>query len=86
MSNPCVCISNDILPARATLWAGDELISEPLIRTIGEVLPQTMPYAEAVETIKKKGIASADTVIKKLGYAVKWSGLDPADAMVYKTK
>ena len=45
-----------------------------------------MPYAEAVTAIKQKGITSADTVIKKLGYAVKWSGLDPDSATISRIK
>jgi predicted nuclease of restriction endonuclease-like RecB superfamily len=73
-------------PPDGYLWAGDELISDRLLREIEDVLPQTMPYAEAVTAIKQKGITSADTVIKKLGYAVKWSGLDPDSAMINKIK
>jgi len=53
---------------------------------IGDVLQQTMPYAEAVAAIRQKGITSADTVIKKLGYAVKWSGLDPESATISRIK
>ncbi len=45
-----------------------------------------MPYAEAVTAIRKKGIMSADTVIQKLGYAVKWGGLDPDNATIHKIK
>jgi uncharacterized protein len=61
-------------PPEGYFRAGDELISERLLREIGDILPQTMPYAEAVTAIKNKGILSADTVIQKLGYAVKWGG------------
>ncbi|HEY3272862.1 MAG TPA: DUF790 family protein [Methanocella sp.] len=73
-------------PPAGYQWAGDELISEGLLRTIRDALPQTMPYAEAVAAIKQKGITSADTVIKKLGYAVKWSGLDPESAVISRVK
>jgi hypothetical protein len=31
-------------------------------------------------------VTAVDTVIQLLGYAVKWSGLDPDSAMIYKTK
>lgn len=71
-------------PPSGYLWAGDELISERLLLEIGAAMSQTMPYAEAVMAIKNKGIMSADTVIKKLGYAVKWGGLDPDNATIHK--
>ncbi len=73
-------------PPDGYFTAGDEMISEKMLREIEAVLPETMPYAEAVAAVKQKGIASADTVIKKLGYAVKWSGLDPDSATIYKIK
>jgi uncharacterized protein len=73
-------------PPDSYVQAGDELISERLLREVGDVLPQTMPYAEAVAAIKQKGIQSADTVIKKLGYTVKWGGLDPDNATIHKIK
>lgn len=66
--------------------AGDELISDGLLRELRGELPETMPYAAAVAAIRKKGVNAADTVIKMLGYAVKWSGLDPDSAVVYRTK
>jgi hypothetical protein len=66
--------------------AGDELISDKVLREIEGILPKTMPYAEAVAAIKKKGVSSADAVIKKLGYTVKWSGLDPDSAVLSKVK
>jgi hypothetical protein len=73
-------------PPDGYFTAGDELISEKLLHEIEGILPQTMPYAEAIVTVKHKGISSADAVIKKLGYAVKWSGLDPESAVIHKMK
>ena len=73
-------------PPDGYIPAGDELISERLLREIEVVLLPTMPYAEAVAAIKQRGITAADTVIKKLGYAVKWSGLDPDSAVIQKIK
>jgi hypothetical protein len=73
-------------PPGGYIPAGDELISERLLREIDVVLLPTMPYAEAVVAIKQRGVTAADTVIKKLGYAVKWSGLDPDSAVIQKIK
>ncbi|MGA9141799.1 MAG: DUF790 family protein [Methanocella sp.] len=73
-------------PPSGYVEAGDELISEGLLHEIEKTLPEAMPYAEAVAAVKNKGIIAADTVIQLLGYAVKWGGLDPDNAMIYKVK
>jgi predicted nuclease of restriction endonuclease-like RecB superfamily len=64
--------------------AGDELLSDDIIDLIRKALPQKMPYSEAATIICSRGVAAADPVLKLLGYTVKWSGLDPEDAVVYR--
>lgn len=66
--------------------AGDELISNSLIGELQAELPGSIPYADAVAIIRRKGITAADTVIKLLGYTVRWSGLDPDSAVIYRAK
>jgi len=65
--------------------AGDELISDALMDIVQKALPEKMPYSDASALIRSKGIAAADPVLKHLGYTVKWSGLDPDDAVVYRS-
>ncbi|HTY89662.1 MAG TPA: DUF790 family protein [Methanocella sp.] len=64
--------------------AGDELLSDGMLDALRKVLPAKMPYTEASATIRSKGVAAADPVLKLLGYTVKWSGLNPEDAIVYR--
>jgi len=49
-------------------------------------MPGTLRYAEATALIRSKGITAVDPVLKLLGYTVKWSGLDPDDAVAYKAE
>jgi len=49
-------------------------------------MTSTMRYADAAARIRSAGITAVDPVLKLLGYTVKWSGLDPEDAMVYKAE
>ncbi len=65
--------------------AGDELLSVGLMDIIRKALPEKMPYSDASALIRSKGVAAADPVLKHLGYVVKWSGLDPEDAVVYRS-
>ena len=64
--------------------AGDELVSDSVIAALRASMPEKMLYSEAFGLIGAKGVKSADPVLKILGYAVKWSGLDPDGATVYK--
>jgi predicted nuclease of restriction endonuclease-like RecB superfamily len=73
-------------PPAGYIEARDELISRNLLGELGKILPSAMPYAEAVATIRKKGITAADTVIQALGYSVRWGGIDPDSAVIYKGK
>ncbi len=66
--------------------AGDELLSSKTIETIKRALPGTMPYSDAASLIRSKGVTAVDPVLKLLGYTVKWSGLDPESAVIYKAK
>lgn len=65
------------------MLAGDELVSDSLLDKVRKTLPGKMPYSEASAKIRSMGVTAADPVLKILGYTVKWSGLDPDDAMVY---
>ncbi len=66
--------------------AGDELLSSNILETLRKSLPVTMPYSEASSHIRSMGVAAVDPVLKLLGYTVKWSGLDPESAVIYKAK
>lgn len=70
----------------AYVISGDQLISERLLDDIAGLLKNTMPYSEASALIKSKGIAAIDPILKQLGYTVKWSGLDPESAVIYRAK
>ncbi|OPY27843.1 MAG: hypothetical protein A4E28_01807 [Methanocella sp. PtaU1.Bin125] len=73
-------------PPSGYVAAGDELVSESRLREIEKALRPSMQYAEAVAVVKSKGVTAADTIIQLLGYAVKWGGLDPDNAMIFKVK
>lgn len=64
--------------------AGDELIADGVIKGLGASMPEKMQYSDALAMIRSKGVNSVDTVLKILGYTVKWSGLDPENATVYR--
>ncbi len=66
--------------------AGDELLSSNVLEALRKSMPGTMRYAEASALIRSKGVTAVDPVLKLLGYTVKWSGLDPEDAVVYKVE
>ena len=65
--------------------AGDELLSSATLEALQRSIPQTMPYSEASSLIRSKGVTAVDPILKMLGYTVKWSGLDPDGAVIYKT-
>jgi hypothetical protein len=65
--------------------AGDELLADGVLEAISKSLSMKMPYSGASAAIRSKGVSAVDPVLKLLGYTVKWSGLDPEDATVYKT-
>lgn len=62
--------------------AGDELVSDAMLKTLRDTMPKSMKYSEVVALLRAKGITSVDPVLKLLGYTVKWSGLDPEGATV----
>jgi len=64
----------------------EELVSSDLLSDLRSVLPRSIPYAEAVDLIRRNGISSYDAVLQALGYSVKWNGLDPDSAVVYQDK
>jgi hypothetical protein len=65
--------------------AGNELLSSGVLEALRKSMPGTMRYAEAAALVRSKDIMAVDPVLKLLGYTVKWSGLDPENAVVYKT-
>jgi len=65
---------------------GDELVSAEVLADIERSLPRTMPYAEASALIRSKGVGAVDPALKLLGYTVKWSGLDPESAVIYRAE
>jgi predicted nuclease of restriction endonuclease-like RecB superfamily len=66
--------------------AGNELLSHDVLEALKKSMPGTMRYAEASAVIRSKGVEAVDPVLKLLGFTVKWSGLDPEDAVVYKVE
>ncbi|BAI61831.1 conserved hypothetical protein [Methanocella paludicola SANAE] len=64
--------------------AGDELLSDGLLRSIRTSLSAKMPYSQASAQIRSKSVTAVDPVLNILGYTVKWSGLDPENAVIYK--
>lgn len=66
--------------------AGDELLSANMLEILSKSMPVTMRYSEASAFIRSKGVTAVDPVLKLLGYTVKWSGLDPGDAIAYKAE
>ncbi|HMK45079.1 MAG TPA: DUF790 family protein [Methanocella sp.] len=76
----------EINPPVGYLVTNEELISEVIIGGLRRTLPSRMPYTEAVKSIGQEGITSVDAIIQALGYTVKWSGLDPDGAIIYRAK
>lgn len=68
----------------AYVLSGSQLVSRRLLEGLAGALPSEMPYAEASAAIRSRGIAAVDPVLKFLGYTVRWSGIDPENAMVRK--
>jgi hypothetical protein len=75
-------LEEKVMPGYSVI--GDQIVKENIIENIKGELKNLMPYNEAVIIISSKGILSADAVIKSLGYIVKWAGLDPESAILYK--
>jgi len=73
-------------PPEGYMITKEELISEKILIGLRATLPEKMLYGVAVNAIREKGITAVDAVIQALGYSVKWSGLDPDSATVYKAK
>jgi predicted nuclease of restriction endonuclease-like RecB superfamily len=73
-------------PPAGYITTKDELISDKILAELRTTLPNSMPYGEAVKVIRLRGITSVDAIIQALGYSVKWSGLDPDSATVYRPK
>jgi hypothetical protein len=65
---------------------GDELISLKMLNNLESSLPRSMPYSDASALIRSKGVNAVDPVLKLLGYSVKWSGLDPESAVIFKAE
>lgn len=64
--------------------AGEEMVKESIIKELEAAMPETMAYSRASAMIRSKGINSVDTVVRMLGYSVKWNGLDPDGAVIYR--
>lgn len=63
--------------------AGDELLSNNMLGALKKSISGSMRYSEASAVIRSKGVMAVDPVLKLLGYTVKWSGLDPDNAVIY---
>jgi hypothetical protein len=72
--------------AQGYTLAGNELLSSGMLEALKKSMPGTMRYADAAALICSKGIEAVDPVLKLLGYTVKWSGLDPEDAVAYRAE
>ncbi len=65
---------------------GNELVSEATLNALKKKLDFLLPtrYSEVVAIIRSEGISSANQLLSRLGYEIKWKGLDPESAMVQR--
>lgn len=63
---------------------GDQLISKSLIEKLKDEMKEKNTRIEASELLEEKGITGVDQMLDLLGYAVKWVGLNPENAMIFR--
>ncbi len=63
---------------------GDQLISKSLIEKLKDKMKDKNTRLEAAKLIEGKRITKVDQMLDLLGYAVRWTGLDPENAMIFR--
>ena len=63
---------------------GDQLVSNQILNTIQAELKGVKKHDEALKIFERYGIRAHSQVLAFLGYKVKWSGLDPENAEIFK--
>ena len=63
---------------------GDQLVSNQILNTIRVELNGVKKHDEALKIFERYGIRAHSQVLAFLGYKVKWSGLDPENAEIFK--
>jgi predicted nuclease of restriction endonuclease-like RecB superfamily len=63
---------------------GDQLVSSQVLDGIQGELKDAKRHADALKVFERYGIKSHGQALSLLGYKVKWSGLNPEDAEIFK--
>jgi hypothetical protein len=63
---------------------GDQLISQHVLETIQSELTGVKRHDDALKIFEKYDIKAYSQALSLLGYRVKWSGLDPENAEIFK--
>ena len=66
------------------LLFGDQLVSNQILQTIEGELSCARKHDDALKIFDKYGIKAHSLALKALGYKVKWNGLSPESAEIYK--
>jgi predicted nuclease of restriction endonuclease-like RecB superfamily len=66
------------------LLFGDQLVSNQILDTIQNEMNGVEKHAVALKIFDRYGIKAHSQVLQYLGYKVKWSGLDPENAEIFK--
>jgi hypothetical protein len=62
----------------------DQLVSRQVLEAVREELAGVKRHAEALKIFQRYGIRACSQALSMLGYKVKWSGLDPESAEIFK--
>ncbi|VVB63494.1 Uncharacterised protein [uncultured archaeon] len=68
------------------LILGDQLVGNQILKTIQGELEGVRKHEDALKVFKRYGVKAHTQALECLGYKVKWSGLDPENAEILKTK
>ena len=71
-------------PRKEHALVGDQLISRSLIEILKKDLKDKNTRIEAAKLLEERGITRVDQMLDLLGYAVRWVGLDPENAMIFR--
>jgi uncharacterized protein len=63
---------------------GDQLVSNQVLEAIQGELISVTNHVDALKIFERYGIKAYSQALSKLGYRVKWSGLDPENAEIVK--
>ncbi|NPV63625.1 MAG: DUF790 family protein [Methanotrichaceae archaeon] len=63
---------------------GDQLVSRQVLEAVREELVGVKRHAEALEIFRRYGVSASSQALALLGYKVRWSGLDPESAEIFR--